>query len=468
MLSVASFAASATFRPYMSFVSVNPATGQRLGTYRKTTPAGIERALARAHIWQTKWRELPLAMRAAHLRAVADELISNRDKLAGLATAEMGKPLAQAQAEVEKCARTCEFFALHAAAFMADEHPLGGRSARVVVEPLGVILAIMPWNFPFWQVFRAAAPALMAGNVFLVKHAPNVTGCALAIADIFARAGVPAGVFQTLVTGIEPIPDLIADSRVQAVTFTGSTAAGKKVAALAGAAMKPGVYELGGSDPYLVLDDADLALAAETCAGSRLINSGQSCASAKRFIVARSVHAEFERLVTDRLAARKVGNPADLATEVGPLARADLRDNLHRQVTESVAKGARLLLGGAPLEGPGYFYATSLLSGVKPGMPAADEELFGPVGAIMVARDDADAVRLANATPFGLGAAIFSSHVRRAHALVPQLQCGFVAINTLVRSDAALPFGGIKSSGMGRELSVYGFREFVNVKTVVG
>jgi succinate-semialdehyde dehydrogenase/glutarate-semialdehyde dehydrogenase len=453
----------------MPFTTLNPATGRKIATYRETTPTAIERALAQASAGQAAWRSLPLAMRATHLRAVAHELISHRDELAALATAEMGKPFAQARSEVEKCAKTCEFFALHAANFLAEEHPIGApKNSHVVFEPLGVVLAIMPWNFPFWQVFRAAAPALMGGNALLVKHAPNVTGCALAIAKLFDRAGVPAGVFQVIVTGVEPIPALIADARVQAVTFTGSTTAGQKVAALAGAAMKPGVYELGGSDPYLVLDDADLEATAEICAGSRLINSGQSCASAKRFIVARAVKKEFERLVTARLAARHTGDPMEPKNEVGPLARQDLRDNLHRQVTESIAKGAKLLLGGKPLAGPGFFYETTLLTNVKPGMPAADEELFGPAAAILTARDDADAVRLANATPYGLGAAIFTRSVRRAHALVPELQAGFVAINTLVRSDASLPFGGIKQSGVGRELSVHGLRAFLNVKTVVG
>ena len=307
-------------------------------------------------------------------------------------------------------------------ALLADERPPGAPpDARVVYEPLGVVLGIMPWNFPFWQVIRAAAPALLGGNTLLLKHAPNVAGCALAIAAVFERAGLPAGVFQVLLTGTAPIPALIADERVRAVTFTGSTGAGRKVAALAGAAMKPGVYELGGSDPYLVLADADLELAAETCAAARLINSGQSCASAKRFIVARPVRRDFERLVTARLAARRTGDPADPTNDVGPLARADLRANLHRQITASIRSGARLLLGGAPLPGPGFFYATTLLTNVRPGMPAADEELFGPAAAILVARDDADAVRLANATPYGLGAAIFTRSARRARELAPSL-----------------------------------------------
>ena len=453
----------------MSLVSLDPTTGRRLATYRGHSRASVERILARAHKAYPTWRRLSPAARANHLRALARELLAQRDQLAALATAEMGKPIAQARGEVEKCARTCEYFAAHGPAFLADERPLGAAAdARVVFEPLGVVLAIMPWNVPFWQVFRAAAPALIGGNTFLLKHAPNVAGCAIAIEKLFARAGVPAGVFQVLLTDISPVPALIADSRIRAVTFTGSTVAGKKVAALAATAMKPGVFELGGSDPYLVLDDADLEAAAETCAAARLINSGQSCASAKRFIVARPVLREFERLVTARLAARRVGDPADPANDVGPLARADLRDNLHRQIAASVRRGARLLLGGTRLPGPGFFYTPTLLTDVHPGMPAADEELFGPAAAILVARDDADAVRLASATPYGLGAAIFTRSTRRARALVPQLEAGFVAINTFVRSDASLPFGGIKDSGLGRELGIHGVRTFLNVKTVIG
>lgn len=453
----------------MPLVSLNPATGRRIAIYREDTRAGIERTLSRTHAAGRPWRALTPAGRAKHLRAVARELFAQRDTLAALATAEMGKPVAQARAEVEKCARTCEYFAAHGPAFLADERPPGAPDGgRVVFEPLGVVLGIMPWNFPFWQVFRCAAPVLMGGNTLLMKHAPNVAGCARAIKQVCDRAGLPPGVFEIMLTGIAPIPGLIADARVRAVTFTGSTAGGRNVAALAGAAMKPGVYELGGSDPYLVLADADLELAAEMCAASRLINSGQSCASAKRFIVARSVRRDFERLVTARLAARRVGDPTDPANEVGPLARADLRDNLHRQVTASVRRGARILLGGAPLPGPGFFYAPTLLSGVRPGMPAADEELFGPVAALLVARDDDDAVRLANATSYGLGAAVFSRSSARIRAVVPQLEAGFVAVNTFVRSDASLPFGGIKDSGLGRELGAHGLRAFLNIKTVVG
>ena len=453
----------------MSLVSINPATGLRVASYRKDTAADIERILARGHAAQAQWRQLSPTARAKHLRAVSRTLLVQREHLAAIVTTEMGKPIGQARSEIEKCAKACAYFAQHGPALLKDERPpTAPADARIVFEPVGVVLAIMPWNFPYWQVIRAAAPVLMGGNILVVKHAPNVTGCALALEKLFTDAGVPRGVFQLLHTGAATVPGLIADARIRAVTFTGSTSTGKKVAALASAAMKPGVYELGGSDPYIVLDDADLAAAAEICASSRVINCGQTCTSAKRIIVARPVLRAFEQLLTARLASRQIGDPTDPATHIGPLARPDLRENLHRQVTASVARGARLLLGGKPLPGPGFFYATTLLTDVRPGMPAADEELFGPAAAIMVARDDADAVRLANATPYGLGAAIFTRNARRARALIPQLEVGFVAINQRARSDPSLPFGGIKASGMGRELGAYGLRSFLNLKTVVG
>jgi succinate-semialdehyde dehydrogenase/glutarate-semialdehyde dehydrogenase len=453
----------------MSLVSLNPTTGRLLARYREHSGPEVERRLARAIAARHPWRETPPAERAQILRAVGRGLLLRRDALAALATAEMGKPITQARAEIEKCARACDYFAEHGPTLLADEHPPGTPAdSRVVHEPIGVVLGIMPWNFPYWQIVRGAIPALVGGNAVLLKPAPNVTGCALALEEVFTQAGVSTGVFQLLLTGIGRIPALIADARVHAVTFTGSTGAGREVAALAGAAMKPGVYELGGSDAYLVLDDADLSAAAETCVAARLINSGQSCASAKRFIVARSVRRKFEQLVTARIAARRVGDPADPATAVGPLARADLRENLQRQISASWRRGARLLLGGDPLPGPGFFYAPTVLTDVRPGMPAADEELFGPAAAILIARDEADAVRLANATPYGLGAAIFTRDPARAQALVPQLEAGFVAINTFVRSHPGLPFGGIKGSGLGRELGAHGVRAFLNLKTVVG
>jgi succinate-semialdehyde dehydrogenase/glutarate-semialdehyde dehydrogenase len=338
----------------------------------------------------------------------------------------------------------------------------------VTFAPLGVVLGIMPWNFPFWQALRAAVPALVAGNAMLLKHAPTVAGCALAVEKAFRAAGLPSGIFQALLIDTAPVPALIADPRIAAVTLTGSTAAGKSVAALAGAAMKPGVFELGGSDPAIVLADADLDRAAETCAHARLMNSGQSCVCAKRFIVVRSVLAEFERRFAVRIAARRLGPPADARTDIGPLARGDLRDQLHRQVVLSVRRGARYVVEGGPLPGPGFFYRPSVLTDVRPGMPAFDEELFGPVAAIVPAKDEADAVRLANATDYGLGAAIFTRSGARARRLAPQIQAGCVFVNDFVRSSPELPFGGIKQSGYGRELGEWGAKAFVNVKTIWG
>jgi succinate-semialdehyde dehydrogenase/glutarate-semialdehyde dehydrogenase len=326
----------------------------------------------------------------------------------------------------------------------------------------------MPWNFPFWQVLRAAVPTLLAGNAVLLKHAPNVAGCALALERLFKESGIPAGVFNVLLCGVNAVPALIADRRVHGVTLTGSTAAGKHVAALAGAAMKPGVFELGGSDPVLVFEDADLARAAEISAHARLLNSGQSCVCAKRFIVVRAARREFEERFVARMAARRVGGPADPSTEVGPLARADLREKLHAQVIASVGKGARVLLGGSALAGHGFYYAPTVLTDVRHGMPAFDEEVFGPVAAIIPVRDEAEAVRVANDSSFGLGAAIFTRDRDRARRLAPQLDAGCVFINNFVRSSPELPFGGVKESGYGRELGAWGVRSFANAKVVVG
>ncbi len=453
----------------MQLVSINPATARRIASHRGHSAAEVERAVARAHAAHLAWRHVPPAIRARRLRTIGRGLLARRDELAALATAEMGKPVRQARAEVEKSAAACEFYARHGPDFLRDEIPPGApENTRVTYEPLGVVLAIMPWNFPFWQVIRAAIPALMGGNAFLLKHAPNVPGCARAVEKAFAGADLPPGLFQALLIDPKPVPALLADPRVSAVTLTGSTAAGRRVAALAGAAMKPGVFELGGSDPALLLADADLPRAAETCALARLLNSGQSCICAKRFIVVRSARREFEKLFVARIAARRVGDPADSATDIGPLARADLRDKLQAQVAASVRRGARVLLGGAPLPGPGFFYAPTVLTDVRPGMPAYDEELFGPVAAIIPVRDEADAIRAANDTAYGLAATIFTRSQTRARKIVPQLAAGSVFVNDFARSDPALPFGGVKQSGHGRELGASGLRAFLNAKTVWG
>lgn len=451
----------------MAFLAINPATGRRSARYCGATPSAVDTAMRRAHAASAEWRNTSLAHRCRLLREVARVLRRQRDNLAAMVTEQMGKPIVQAHAEIEKCALACDYCARRGPASLAPEHPVGApASARVLFEPLGPVLAIMPWNFPFWQTFRAAGPALMAGNPLLLKPAPITAGCGLAIEELFHEANAPAGLLQTLLIEPDTVPALIADSRVAGVTLTGSTRAGKAVAALAGAAMKPGLFELGGSDAYLILADADLDHAAEICAQSRLINSGQSCVAAKRFIVDRRVRRDFERRFVERVAARRVGDPTDPATEVGPLARADLRDHLHAQVKRSVRLGAKVLLGGSPLPGPGFFYAPTVLTGVRRGTPAADEELFGPVAAILEARDEADALAIANESAYGLGAAVFTRNRHRARRVASGLAAGCVAINDFVRSDPALPFGGVKESGYGRELSAWGFRSFVNVKTV--
>jgi len=453
----------------VSFATINPATGRRVRRYRPDRPAEVTAALRRAEAAQRSWRGVPPARRARCLRRVASVLRKRRDEFASLITLEMGKPLGQARAEIEKSAAVCAYYAKNGPRFLADEFPAGAaKNVRVGFEPVGLVLAIMPWNFPFWQVFRAAAPALMAGNAVLLKHSENVCGCARAIAEIFRAAAAPGerGLLQTLLIPTGRIPALIADPRVQGVTLTGSTGAGKHVAALAGAAMKKGVFELGGSDPYLILADADLDQAAEVCAQARLGNAGQSCISAKRFIVVAKVHRAFQAKFAARLQARRVGDPLDPATDMGPMARRDLRDALHRQVRASVKAGARLVFGGHPMAGPGFYYPPTLLTAVKKGMPAYSEELFGPVAALIAVRGEAEAIAVANDSIYGLGAAVFSRDRRRARKVAARLEAGTVFINAQVRSDQAVPFGGIKQSGHGRELGLFGIREFVNVKTI--
>ncbi len=450
-------------------VPLNPATGRRLRAQPATSPAQLERMVRAADRARAGWRAASPPDRAACLAGLARELRAGRDALAALAAREMGKPVTQGRAEIEKSAGLCEHYARHGAALLADEHPPGApSSARVVFEPLGTVLAIMPWNFPFWQVVRAAVPALVAGNTVLVKHAANVPGCASALAAAVRRAGFPRGVCQFPLVDDRTTAALLDDPRVHGVTLTGSTQAGRAVAARAGAALKPGVYELGGSDPAIVLADADLDRAAELAATARLLNSGQSCVCAKRFLVERRVLGDFTARFVARMAARRVGDPLDPATDVGPLARADLRATLLRQVRTSVRRGARVALGGAALPGPGWYFAPTVLTEVRPGMPAFDEELFGPVAAVVAVRDAADAVRLANRSRYGLGASIHTRDPQRAADLARALEVGTVFINDFVRSSAELPFGGVKDSGYGRELGAWGARAFVNVKTVVG
>jgi succinate-semialdehyde dehydrogenase/glutarate-semialdehyde dehydrogenase len=450
--------------------SVDPTSGERIATWPELAPAELERRLAEARASSERWARASFEERGGCLRRAAELLRARSDALALLMAGEMGKPLAQGRAEVEKCAGACEFYAEHAAGMLRDEpaRPArGGARELVTFQPLGLVLAIMPWNFPLWQVVRCAAPTLMAGNGLLLKHAESVQGCARALESLFLDAGLPAGLFVDLPIGVERVPALIRDRRVAAVTLTGSTRAGRAVAEAAGAALKKCVLELGGSDPYVVLADADLELAARTCVASRLINAGQSCIAAKRFVVVEPVRAEFTARVVEEMRAKKVGDPRG-AVDLGPMARADLRDALHVQVRRSIERGARCLLGGELPSGRGFFYPPTVLDGVAPGMPAYEEEVFGPAAAILAARDEAHAVALANDTSHGLGAAVFTRDVERGLALAKrELQAGSVFVNDFVRSDPRLPFGGIKDSGFGRELASFGLREFVNVKTVV-
>jgi succinate-semialdehyde dehydrogenase/glutarate-semialdehyde dehydrogenase len=449
--------------------SVNPATGEELASYPEHTAEELDQALAEADRAQRAWALTSFAQRRRNLAEAARLLRQERDDLARLATLEMGKPIAEAEAELDKCAWNCELYAERAEGFLADEPvQTDAHSSYVAYQPLGVVLAIMPWNFPFWQVLRFAAPALMAGNGALLKHSPNVPGCALAIEELLTRAGFPAGLFRTLLVGDASVAEatgrLLADPRVGAVTLTGSERAGAAVGATAGRALKKCVLELGGSDPFLVLADADLPLAAEAAARARFLNGGQSCIAAKRFIVEEPVADEFERRFVDAVAALPVGDPLDRSTRVGPLARSDLLTALERQVEASVAAGAEVLLGGGRLPGPGWFHAPTVLAGITPDMPVFREETFGPVAAVVRAEDEGAAVELANDTPYGLGASVWTRDLDRAQRLGRRIESGSLFVNAVVASDPRLPFGGVKRSGYGRELAAAGIREFTNVR----
>ena len=451
----------------MAITSSNPATGKTIRAYPELAAGKLGPILEQADRAFAKWRRASFTMRADILKAAGAALRTRANPYAMLMAEEMGKPVTQGRSEVEKCAWVCDYYAEHAERFLAPEVVQTDASKSFVAyEPLGIILAVMPWNFPFWQVFRAAAPALMAGNAMVLKHASNVPGCGLAIDEVFRQAGVPEGLFRMLLIDAARVADVIAHPLVKGVTLTGSTPAGQSVAAKAGSALKKTVLELGGSDPYLILKDADLEAAAEACAASRLINSGQSCIAAKRFIVEAPVRKLFERLLVARMQERRMGDPLDDTVAIGPLARHDLRDALHRQVKQSVAKGAKLLLGGTIPDSPGAFYPPTVLTNVKKGMPVCDEETFGPVAAVIEANDEAQAVQLANDSVFGLGAAVFTRDRVRGERIAAQLDVGSCFVNALVRSDPRLPFGGIKQSGYGRELSSFGIREFVNIKSV--
>ena len=450
----------------MSMKSVNPTTGDTLAEFETLSSDALEARLTRASEVVLRWRYTAVAERAAVVNRLADLLDTEKERLGRMMTLEMGKPIQAAIDEAAKCAMACRFYAKHGPSFIADT-PVADAEHRsfIAYEPLGVVLAVMPWNFPFWQVVRFLAPAIVAGNVGLLKHASNVPQCALELESLVRRAGAPEGVFQTLLVGSDAIPGIIADPRVAAVTLTGSEGAGRSVARAAGTALKPSVLELGGSDPFIVMPSSDIGLASQTAVKARTINNGQSCIAAKRFIVHRSIAEDFTRRFAAGMQALRVGDPIDPATQLGPLASAKLADELHEQVQKSVAMGARIVCGGTHERGSAYYPAT-VLTDIPIDAPAYSEELFGPVGCIFVADDVADAIRVANDTRFGLASSVWTNVVSEQERFARELDAGSVFVNDMVVSDPRFPFGGVKSSGYGRELSDVGLRAFTNVKTV--
>jgi succinate-semialdehyde dehydrogenase/glutarate-semialdehyde dehydrogenase len=452
----------------MALVSINPATEEPMARFEEHSPERVEEILARAADAARAWRADSFAARSRLMAEAGARLRQDRDRYAALATAEMGKPIAEAEAEVEKSAWACEFFAEQAESMLADrEMPSSASLSYVQYRPMGVVLAVMPWNFPFWQFFRAAVPALMGGNVAVLKHASNVPQCALAIEEVFREAGFPEGVVQTLLIGSARVGSVISDRRVAGVTLTGSDVAGAEVAQAAGKVLKKTVLELGGSDPFIVLEDADLEQAVSVGCRARNQNNGQSCIAAKRFIVHESLAGEFESRFAAAVAALKVGDPMDREHQVGPLARGDLLDNLDSQVERSVAAGARVAAGGGRLaSGRGYYYQPTVLLDVTRDMPAFCEETFGPLAAITRIRDEDEAVAVANDSPYGLGSSLWTRDIDRGRRMAGRIEAGQVFINGMVASDPRLPFGGVKRSGYGRELSEFGIHEFMNTQTV--
>ncbi|MDH3268803.1 MAG: NAD-dependent succinate-semialdehyde dehydrogenase [Ignavibacteria bacterium] len=448
--------------------SVNPANLQTIKTYPQMQPSAVNKILDLTNRAFEEWKDTSFDHRSKLMINAADVLRSNKEEYSKLMTLEMGKPISQSRAEVEKCAWVCEYYAENAEKFLADEIiETDASKSFVTFRPLGIVLAVMPWNFPFWQVFRFAAPGLMAGNAGILKHASNVSGCALAIEEVFRKAGFPENLFRTILVPSSQMEEVIKNEKIKAVTLTGSVPAGKAVAKTAGSVLKKTVMELGGSDPYVILEDADLEMAAETCVTARLINGGQSCIAAKRFIVVEKVYDSFEKLFVAKMKSKIMGDSFDESNHLGPQANVSLRDELHAQVEKSIELGAKLLLGGKIPVTDGAWYPPTVLSNVKRGMPAFDEELFGPVAALIKAKDEAEAIQIANDSIFGLGAAVFTRDVLRGEKIAKEkLLVGCCFVNAFVKSDPRLPFGGIKESGYGRELSSFGIKEFVNIKTV--
>jgi succinate-semialdehyde dehydrogenase/glutarate-semialdehyde dehydrogenase len=452
----------------MAMERVNPATGEHVETVETHTDAEVDELLGAAHERYLSWREVPMHERCQLMANAADVLRENEEAYAQLMTEEMGKPITGARSEVEKCAWVCEHYAEHAQAYLQDETlPSPPEAeAKVVHEPLGVVMAVMPWNYPFWQVFRFAAPNLVAGNVGVLKHASNVPGCAQAIAEVFREAGFPEECFQTLLVSGSKANEIIEDERVRAVTLTGSEPAGRAVAETAGRELKKTVLELGGADPFIVLDDADVDAAVKRGVTARLLNSGQSCIAAKRFVVHDAVYDEFIEAFVAEMEARTVGDPTDEATDVGPQAREDLMAELHDQVERSVRDGATVECGGEPLDREGYFYPPTVLTDVPPDAAAACEETFGPVAAVFRVDSERDAIDLANDSTLGLGASVWTEDLKRGERIAREIEAGCTFVNELTKSDPRVPFGGIKDSGYGRELAQHGITEFVNEKTV--
>ncbi|MBN2572421.1 MAG: NAD-dependent succinate-semialdehyde dehydrogenase [Ignavibacteriales bacterium] len=451
----------------MSLETVNPHTGKLIKSFDEYSSEQVKEIIDKSQLSFYKWKETDFALRKKLMLNVANILRKDKRKYSELMTIEMGKPITQAEAEVEKCACVCEYYADNAEAILSKEIiDTDASESFVRFDPLGVILAVMPWNFPFWQVFRFAAPAIMAGNIGLLKHASNVPQCALAIQEVFQKADFPEYTFSTLLIGSSNVNEVISNNIVKAVTLTGSDYAGRKVAEQCGKMLKKSVMELGGSDPFIVLKDADIDLAVSTAVTARLINNGQSCIAAKRFIVEEVIYDKFTQKFVAKMEKTKIGDPMNKDTELGPLARKDLLLELDEQVKRSVKLGARILTGCYQLEREGYYYAPSIIANVTKGMPAYDEELFGPIASLILAKDENDAIRIANDTLFGLGSSLWTKDRAKAKKLAEKIEAGSVFINGLVKSDPRLPFGGIKLSGYGRELSHYGIKEFVNIKTV--
>ncbi len=448
--------------------SINPANLQLIKTYHSMLPSEVNNIVDLTNSAFEEWKFTSFSLRSKLIMNAAAVLKTKREEYSKLMTIEMGKPIAQSRAEVDKCAWVCEYYAENAEKFLSDELIVTDASKSFVTfQPSGIVLAVMPWNFPFWQVFRFAAPGLMAGNAGILKHASNVSGCALAIEEVFRESGFPENLFRTILVPSSQMEEVIKSEKIKAITLTGSVPAGKAVAKTAGSVLKKTVMELGGSDPYVILEDADLEMAADTCVTARLINAGQSCIAAKRFIVVEKVYNEFEKLFVEKMKSKKMGDPFDESNHIGPQASIPLRDELHQQVEKSIELAAKLLVGGKIPEMKGAWYPPTVLANVKKGMPAYDEELFGPVAALIKAKDEEEALQISNDSIFGLGASVFTRDLKRGEIIAKEkIQAGCCFVNAFVKSDPRLPFGGIKESGYGRELSSFGIREFVNIKTV--